>query len=51
MSLLYWAARQGELPVADAARLAYVLTSLGRLIEGGELEARLVALEAEAAQP
>jgi hypothetical protein len=45
MSALYWAARQGRVPVADAAKLAYVLTSLGRLIEGGDLERRIAALE------
>jgi hypothetical protein len=47
MSSLYWSARQGELPVADAAKLAYMLSQLGRLIEGGELERRLRELEAE----
>ncbi len=42
---LYADARQGRLDPRDASRLASVLALVGRLIEGGELEARLAELE------
>jgi hypothetical protein len=45
---LYRAARRGEVPPADASRLASVLALLVRVIEGAEIEARLAALEAQA---
>lgn len=43
---LYRAARAGLLDVQDASRLANVLAILGRMIEAGDLEARIEALEA-----
>ncbi len=42
---LYTDARQGRLDPRDASRLASVLAIVGRMIEGGELEARLAELE------
>ena len=42
---LYRAARRGEVSAADASRLATVLALIARIIEGAEIEARLVALE------
>lgn len=44
---LYNASRYGELGTADASRLAGVLDLVGRLIERGELEERIAALEAD----
>ncbi|MBB4020029.1 hypothetical protein GGR16_005091 [Chelatococcus caeni] len=45
MAKLYRMARSETLDVQDAARLANILMLIGRLIEGGELEKRLEALE------
>ena len=46
MAKLYRMARAETLDVQDAARLANILMLIGRLIEGGEFEKRLEALEA-----
>lgn len=43
---LYRRAERGQIPTADASRLAYILTSLGKVIEASVIEARLTALEA-----
>ncbi len=45
MALMYGEAREGRLDLSDAARLAYVLTAVARLVETGDLEARLQQLE------
>ena len=42
---LYKAARRGEVPPADASRLASVLALIARVIEGADLETRIEALE------
>lgn len=46
---LFREARSGILPVQDAARLANILALISRMIEGGEFEKRLEALEERAA--
>jgi hypothetical protein len=45
MARVYRAARAGRLPTAEAARLTYMLQSMGRLYETVEIERRLTALE------
>jgi len=45
MVAVYREARDGQRPVGDAARLTYMLHTIGRMIEGGELERRLEELE------
>ncbi|MHB8403972.1 MAG: hypothetical protein ACYDCJ_00900 [Gammaproteobacteria bacterium] len=45
MALVYAEAREGRLDFSDAARLAYVLTAVARLVETGDLESRLQQLE------
>lgn len=42
---LYRSARNGFVPIGDAAKLAYVLTSIRQALEAGDLEARLARLE------
>ncbi|MDD2500781.1 MAG: hypothetical protein PHN92_08180 [Geobacter sp.] len=42
---LYREARSGKLDVQNATRLAYLLQVLAKVIEGGELEKRIEALE------
>lgn len=44
---LYREARSGTIKVEDASRLANVLSILGRMIEGGDVEERITALEAK----
>src|SRR5688500_7543745 len=46
LTRIYTAARDGERDVADASKLGNLLGLLGRMIEGGELERRIEALEA-----
>jgi hypothetical protein len=43
---LYRDGRDGRRDTQDVSRLANVLALIGRLIEGGQLEARIAALEA-----
>lgn len=43
---LYKEGRDGKRDTQDVSRLANVLALIGRLIEGGQLEARIAALEA-----
>src|SRR4051812_36486099 len=45
MVAVYREARDGRRPIGDAARLTYMLHTIGRMIEGGELERRLEELE------
>jgi hypothetical protein len=45
MVAIYRAARDGERDVGDASKLMNMLALIGRIIEGGELEQRLEALE------
>ena len=45
LARIYVAARDGELDTQDFSRLANGLSILGRLVEGGEIERRLEALE------
>jgi hypothetical protein len=42
---VYLAARDGERDVADASRLANMLSIIARTLEGAELERRIGALE------
>lgn len=45
LARLYRQSRAGFVPPADASRLTYMLNTLAGLIEMGQLEARLTALE------
>lgn len=44
---VYREARSGMIPLADACRLAFLLTSLAKLRESGDLARRIEALEQE----
>jgi hypothetical protein len=48
LSRLYIDAREGRVHTTDASRLAFILATLARIIEGCELEQRVRALEKEA---
>lgn len=48
LARLYREGKSGQREVQDVSRLANVLQILGRMIETGELEARLEVLEAAA---
>jgi len=45
MAKVYRDMRAGRMDTADGTKLAYVLGQIGKLIESGELEKRLEALE------
>ncbi|MGO8754894.1 MAG: hypothetical protein ACLQHK_06640 [Gallionellaceae bacterium] len=45
MARVYRGARTGETDTADASRLIYMLTSISKMIEIGELEQRITLLE------
>jgi len=45
LSRLYREARTGKIDMGDATKLTYILQVLAKIIEGGELEARIEALE------
>lgn len=45
MARVYRDARTGQSDTADASRLVYMLTSIAKMIEIGQLEERLTALE------
>jgi hypothetical protein len=45
MARVYRDVRTGRIQTADGTKLAYVLAQLGKLIETGELEKRLEAIE------
>jgi hypothetical protein len=45
MARVYRDARSAKTDTADASRLVYILTSIAKMIEIGQLEQRLIALE------
>jgi hypothetical protein len=45
LARLYRRAERGDIPTPDASRLAYILTSLGKVLEASEIAARITALE------
>jgi len=45
MARVYRDMRSGKVETADGTKLAYVLSQIGKLIEAGEIEKRLEALE------
>ncbi len=45
MAKVYRDAKTGKTETADASRLVYMLTAIAKLIETGQLEQRLAALE------
>jgi len=45
MARVYRDMRAGRVDTADGTKMAYVLAQIGKLIESGELEKRLEALE------
>lgn len=47
MALVYSEAREGRLDPSDAAKLAYVLSAVGKLVLDADLELRLARLELE----
>jgi len=46
LARLYRYARWGEIPVADASRLATILAVMRQCLEASELEARIAQMEA-----
>jgi hypothetical protein len=50
LTRIYRQARDGERDVSDASKLAHILVAIGRILEGGDLEKRIEALEAAARQ-
>lgn len=47
LSKLYREARNNSIDIADASRLANILSLAGRVIEGSTVEARIKALESQ----
>lgn len=45
LSRLYSEARHGDIAIADASRLAYLLATIAKVIQDGDIEARLDAIE------
>ena len=45
LAKLYWQGKNGQVVVSDASKLANILSLLGRLIEGNDLEERISTLE------
>jgi len=45
LASLYREARTGKIDLSDATKLTFMLQVLGKIIEGGELEQRIEALE------
>lgn len=45
LARLYSEARHGQLNVADASKLAHMLQILAKIIETGDLESRVAAIE------
>lgn len=45
LSRLYSEARHGEISVSNATKLAYLLATLAKIIEGSDLEQRLTEIE------
>ncbi len=48
MSRVYSDARRNQIPTDQASKLVYVLSQVGRVIEGSTLEDRIAALESKA---
>jgi hypothetical protein len=51
MTRVYREARTGKLETPEATRLAFILQSIARLIEGGDFEKRLNDMEQRLATP
>ena len=49
IATIYWDARRGSLEVTKATRLVLILDKLGNIINDGEIEKRLVEIEARLA--
>lgn len=47
LARLYRSARAGLVPVGDASKLAHILHVLARVLDGGDLELRIEALESQ----
>ena len=47
LASLYRSAKAGQIPITAAGKLAYILATLARIIEGSDLETRLDAIEAQ----
>lgn len=47
LAKVYAEARNGDIEMSDATRLAYLLTSLANMIRDSEMEDRIAALESE----
>ena len=47
LATIYRQAKTGQIQLADATKLAFILVSLSRMIETSDLELRVVALEEE----
>jgi len=47
LASIYRQAKIGQIQLADATKLAFILVSLSRMIEVSDLEARVMALEEE----
>lgn len=45
LARVYRSARAGDIKVGDATRLAFILSTLGKVIEAAQFEARITALE------
>lgn len=50
MARLYRSAKAGQIETQDASRLANMLSILSRMIEGSDIEARLIRLEEQGGQ-
>ena len=49
IATIYWDARRGTLEVTKATRLVFILDKLGNIINDGEIEKRLIEIEAQLA--
>lgn len=47
LARVYRSMRHGEIDAADGSRYAYVLSTLGKVIEAAEFESRIAALESK----
>lgn len=45
LARVYRSARAGDIKAGDATRLAFILSTLGKVIEAAQFEARITALE------
>ena len=46
-SAVYRQMRSGQIEASDGTKLIYVLSAIGKLIDGADMEARIEALEAK----